>query len=147
MHIVGHSNPSQLLIVLLLCVRTVSSFQPAPIRISTLRADACSTTSSIILGFSAPPPFPNDDDPLLDKNNNSNDDEPLIPIGQQSIPKLKLPTLSLPTFDVSIEEIGAKIGYLLATVITFVVIQKVGLLVSGIVTPELSEEDIRNFKL
>mmetsp|Transcript_5591 Transcript_5591/g.6499 ORF Transcript_5591/g.6499 Transcript_5591/m.6499 type:complete len:140 (-) Transcript_5591:224-643(-) len=139
MLIVRHSNPSQLLLVLLLSLRTASSFQPAPISISSSRADACSTTSPIILGFSAPPPFPNDDD--------MNDDEPLIVIGQQSIPKLKLPTLSMPTFDVSIEEIGAKIGYLLATVIAFVVIQKVGLLVSGIVTPELSEEDIRNFKL
>ena len=75
--------------------------------------------------------------------------EPLepLPIADTSLPKLQIPKLSMPKFEIDFKEELKKIGVVVATVIAFVVIQKVGLLVSGIVTPELSPEDIAKFEL
>ena len=70
--------------------------------------------------------------------------EPLEPIADTSLPKLQIPRLSMPKLDIIDFQ---KVGVVVATGIVFVAIQKIGLLVSGVVTPELSAEDIQNFEL
>mmetsp|Transcript_27008 Transcript_27008/g.30350 ORF Transcript_27008/g.30350 Transcript_27008/m.30350 type:complete len:151 (-) Transcript_27008:132-584(-) len=92
----------------------------------------------VVLNLSMPPQFPN--------NNNDENDTNLSPT---QLPKLKLPSLptsfSMPEIDT--EALLKKIGVVAATILAFVLIQKVGLYVSEIVTPELTAEEVREFRL
>jgi hypothetical protein len=82
---------------------------------------------------------------LSDDNNNNNEPRQGDDVG---IPKLKLPSLpSLSMPEIDGKESLKKFGVLAATIIAFVIIQKVGLMLSDIYTPELSAEQVRDFKL
>lgn len=63
------------------------------------------------------------------------------------IPKLKIPkpSLSVPEFD--FKEVLKRIAALAATAAAFVAIQKLGLAASEVFTPELTAEQVRDFKL
>mmetsp|Transcript_40096 Transcript_40096/g.45807 ORF Transcript_40096/g.45807 Transcript_40096/m.45807 type:complete len:127 (+) Transcript_40096:3-383(+) len=91
----------------------------------------------VVLNLSMPPQFPN--------NNNDENENNLSPT---QLPKLKLP--SLPSFsmpEIDTEALVKKVGVAAATILAFVLIQKVGLYVSEIVTPELTAEEVREFRL
>ena len=63
------------------------------------------------------------------------------------IPKLKIPkpSLSVPEFD--FKEVLKRVAALAATAAAFVAIQKLGLAASEVFTPELTAEQVRDFKL
>mmetsp|Transcript_14151 Transcript_14151/g.21603 ORF Transcript_14151/g.21603 Transcript_14151/m.21603 type:complete len:129 (-) Transcript_14151:1741-2127(-) len=75
---------------------------------------------------------------ILDAEPPQEDNEIFV---EEKVPKLRVPKIgfSMPSLE------DNKILPLVATLIAFVVIQKVGLLVAGIVTPEISVEDIQKF--
>lgn len=129
------------ILVLLLLLQTASSFRLAPLSPSTIIPSSQRSKASIILSLGGPPdPWDDEKGPL--------DVEPMTDEGQgMGIPKLQVPKLSVPKFDIDIKDITKKLGVVALTVAAFVAIQKIGLIVSGVVTPELSLEDIQNFNL
>ena len=152
-----HSKPLTFAIIFLipLLVRTVTGFGPTIVRApsSLCTTSAASRhqrpTTFLALKLAPPPPTPEDND---------NDDErssipppptfdeppppPLTVLGQ-SIPKLQLPKLGpLPTPKLDKEQLIS----LAATVIFLVVVQKLGLFLSNKFLPELTAEQIANFK-
>lgn len=140
MKLPGNNSPKVLLLAVLLMtiIGTVSSFQQQQQHCYTTSSCSRSTKSpkSIIVALN-----------LSDDNNSNNDNKP-----QQGddvgVPKLKLPSLpSLSMPEIDGKESLKKFGVLAATIIAFVIIQKVGLIVSDIVTPELSAEQVKDFRL
>ena len=153
-----HSKPLTFAIIFLipLLVRTVTGFGPtivrAPSSLCTTSAASRHQRPTTFLALKlAPPPPPTPED-------NDNDDErssipppptfdeppppPLTVLGQ-SIPKLQLPKLGpLPTPKLDKEQLIS----LAATVIFLVVVQKLGLFLSNKFLPELTAEQIANFK-
>ncbi len=105
----------------------VSGFQPSA------RSPAVVTTTTSKLFLNTPPPQqPYDEDDFEVEG---------------GIPKLKIPkpSLSVPEFD--FKEVLKRIAALAATVAAFVAIQKLGLAASEVFTPELTAEQVRDFKL
>mmetsp|Transcript_38745 Transcript_38745/g.44633 ORF Transcript_38745/g.44633 Transcript_38745/m.44633 type:complete len:150 (-) Transcript_38745:280-729(-) len=139
--------PQVLLLVvslLLMMIDTTLCFQHHYSSLTSSRGSSTSTGITptppvvVVLNLSMPPQFPN--------NNNDENDTNLSPT---QLPKLKLPSLptsfSMPEIDT--EALLKKIGVVAATILAFVLIQKVGLYVSEIVTPELTAEEVREFRL
>lgn len=117
------------LFFVLFCLVTASAFQQKSTPcLSSLTASSPLARSYVLLS-SMPPNY----------DDNEFDAPP------QSIPKLKLPTPSMPEIDV--KESLKKFAILGVTVLVFLAIQKGGLILSDIFTPELSEEQVSNFRL
>mmetsp|Transcript_7367 Transcript_7367/g.15267 ORF Transcript_7367/g.15267 Transcript_7367/m.15267 type:complete len:128 (-) Transcript_7367:425-808(-) len=121
-------NALAILILSSICTATWG-FTPATTAIAFRRAGAAGRTAAqptaTFLGY-------DDDD----------DDVPADPF---AIPKLKLP--GLPKISAPAMPETKSIIALVATVVFFVVAQKVGLLLSDLLTPELSAEEVANFSL
>ena len=135
-------NSQKILVVAVLVmtiIGTVLSFQPQ-------QQHHCSSSSS--RSTRAAPRSPKSVIVALNlSDDNNNDNKPQLG-DDVGIPKLKLPplpSLSMPEIDG--KETLKKVGVLAATILAFVIIQKVGLLVSDVYTPELSAEQVRDFQL
>ena len=134
------NSPKFLLLAVLVMtiIGTVLSFQPQQ------QQQHCSSSSR---STRAAPLSPKSIIVALHLSDDNNDNKPQLG-DDVGIPKLKLPplpSLSMPEIDG--KETLKKVGVLAATIIAFVIIQKVGLLVSEVYTPELSAEQVRDFKL
>ena len=132
------NSPNFLILAVLVMtiIGTVLSFQP--------QQQHCSSSSR---STRAAPLSPKSIIVALHLSDDNNDNKPQLG-DDVGIPKLKLPplpSLSMPEIDG--KETLKKVGVLAATIIAFVIIQKVGLLVSDVYTPELSAEQVRDFKL
>ena len=134
------NSPKFLLLAVLVMtiIGTVLSFQPQQ------QQQHCSSSSR---STRAAPRSTKSIIVALNLSDDNNDNKPQLG-DDVGIPKLKLPplpSLSMPEIDG--KETLKKVGVLAATIIAFVIIQKVGLLVSDVYTPELSAEQVRDFKL
>ncbi|OEU10801.1 hypothetical protein FRACYDRAFT_220081, partial [Fragilariopsis cylindrus CCMP1102] len=132
------NSPKFLLLAVLVMtiIGTVLSFQPQQ------QQQHCSSSSR---STRAAPLSPESIIVALHLSDDNNDNKPQLG-DDVGIPKLKLPplpSLSMPEIDG--KETLKKVGVLAATIIAFVIIQKVGLLVSEVYTPELSAEQVRDF--
>lgn len=63
------------------------------------------------------------------------------------IPKLKIPKPSLQVPELDVKEVLKRVAALALTAAAFVAIQKLGLAASEVLTPELTAEQVRDFKL
>ena len=112
-----------LVVVLLLLIDSTFCFQK---QYGTIRKSTTTITKKtpivVVVNLSMPPQFPNEDE-------NEN----------------KLLSFSMPEIDT--EALLKKVGVVAATILAFVLIQKVGLYVSLNVLPELTAEEVREFRL
>ena len=127
-------NNNILLLLVALFLGVASGFQqsarsPAMASVREIRRQHQPT---IVLHLNTPPPqYDADDDFEV----------------QEGIPKLKIPkpSLSMPEFD--FKEVLKRVAALAVTLAAFAAIQKLGLAASEVFTPELTAEQVREFKL
>mmetsp|Transcript_59988 Transcript_59988/g.70087 ORF Transcript_59988/g.70087 Transcript_59988/m.70087 type:complete len:142 (+) Transcript_59988:127-552(+) len=133
------------LLFLLLLLRTASSFQFKYTSNFPTSTQKQRFKSNTVLLFLEPGRYFNEDE-LEPMEPEPIEPEPTM-IATQGVPKPRIPKISIPKFEIDKESIAKKFGAVVATVLFFVIVQKVALLASGIITPELSPEDISNFRL
>jgi hypothetical protein len=135
-------NSQVFLLLVAVCLGVASGFQRhnalSPLRLAT-PTPVAGREPVMILNLNTPPQFDEDYD-------NEFDPSPQ-PIPAEGIPKLKLPTPKLSMPEIDFKEVLKKFGVLAGTVIAFLAIQKLGLTLSEIFTPELSAEQVRDFRL
>ena len=134
---IQRKNSSQaFLLFVAVCLGVASGFQHnalPPLRLATTTA----IREPVILNLNTPPQFDEDYDNEFDPS----------PIPAEGIPKLKLPTPNFSMPEINFKELLIKFGILAGTVIAFLALQKLGLTLSEIYTPELSAEQVKDFRL
>ena len=127
-------------LILALWFESTSGFQQNTI---SLRASSLTPLAKqngpVVLFLNTPPNY---DDNEFDPSPSGGEQQPA-----QSIPKLKIPKPSLSVPEIDFKETLKKVAVLAVTVLAFLAIQKGGLILSEVFTPELSEEQVRNFVL
>ncbi|VEU34451.1 unnamed protein product [Pseudo-nitzschia multistriata] len=133
------------LLLLVLCTTTASGFQKSALssRSPTFAQPAKSNGQSVVLFLNTPPNY--DDNDFDATPSGGFDQQQDLPA--QSIPKLKIPKPSLSVPEIDFKETLKKIAVLAVTVGAFIAIQKGGMILAETFTPELSEEQVRNFVL
>eukprot|EP00536_Pseudo-nitzschia_multiseries_P015141 jgi/Psemu1/311768/fgenesh1_kg.828_\ len=135
-------------LLLALCFEAISGFQQSALsRHSSSLATPLATRSSSSSSSNNSPVvrFLYDDNDFDATPRGGVDD--LDPLPAQSIPKLKIPKPSLSLPELDFKETLKKVALLGVTVLAFVAIQKGGMILAETFTPELSEEQVRNFVL
>ena len=101
--------------------------------------------SPTILRLNTPPQFDYDDDNFdASPYGEGTGGEPPLPT--QGIPKLKIPTPSFSMPEIDFKDVLKRVAALAATAVAFVVIQKLGLAASEVLTPELTAEQLKNYQ-
>jgi hypothetical protein len=135
----NNNNSLSFLLFVAVCLGAASGFQhnALPLRLSSIATTTAVREQPVtILRLNTPPQYDDED----------NEFDP-SPLPAEGIPKLKLPTPSLSMPEIDFKEVLKKFGILAGTVIAFLAIQKLGLMASEIFTPELSAEQVRDFRL
>jgi len=139
-------------LLLALCFEAVSGFQQCALSVRSSSLTPLSKGNSPVVRFLSSPPPQYDENEFdstpyggADNYSSSVDQPDALPA--QSIPKLKIPKPSLSVPEIDIKETLKKVALLVLTVLAFIAIQKGGLILSEIFTPELSEEQVKNFVL
>ena len=100
---------------------------------------------TVNLHLNTPPQYDDDDFDSSPFGEPTMDNEQPLP--DTGIPKLKLPTPSFDMPELDFKEILIRFASLVATVVAFAAIQKLGLMASEVLTPELTAEQVKDFRL